>query len=71
MTFPKFLELDGENEACEVDSVEKNVHVTIVNNDQMEVVDSDEDEADEWQPPALNAEQAFASARMLKEFMFS
>jgi hypothetical protein len=53
---------------CEKDSVEE--IVTVMTTDHTEAVDSDEDEADEWQSPALNAEQAFQSARVLKEFMF-
>jgi hypothetical protein len=57
------LELEGGNEVCEVKSVKE--IVTMVTTDHMEAVDSDKDEADEWQPPALIAEQAFESARML------
>jgi hypothetical protein len=39
--------------------------------DDTNAVDSDKDEADGWKTPTLNAEQAFESAHLLKEFMFA
>jgi hypothetical protein len=59
--------LEGEQEVCEVESVEE--IVTKVTTDHTNAVDSDEDEADEWKPPTLNAEQALENARLLKKFM--
>jgi hypothetical protein len=60
----ELLELEVENEVCEKESVKE--IVTTVTTDHTETVDSDKDEADEWQHPALNAEQTLESARMLK-----
>jgi hypothetical protein len=64
-----FVDLKGEQDVCEVASVEE--IVTMVTTDHTHAVDSDEDEADEWKPPTMNTEQAFESARLLKEFMFA
>jgi hypothetical protein len=64
-----FVDLEGEQEVREVESVEE--IVTMVTLDHTNAVDSDEDEADEWKPPTLNTEQAFESARLLKEFLFA
>jgi hypothetical protein len=62
----KFLDLEGEQEVCEVESVEE--IVAMVTTDHRNAVDSDEDE---WKPPTLNAQQAFESARLLKDFMLT
>jgi hypothetical protein len=65
----EIVDLEGEQEVCEVESVEE--IVTMVTTDHTNAVDSEQDEADEWKPPTLNGEQDFESARFLKEFMFA
>jgi hypothetical protein len=69
MNADEFVDLEGEQEVCDVESVEE--IVTMVTTDHSNAVYSEEDEADEWKPPTLNAEQAFESARLLKEFMLT